>query len=114
MKQEIPTIIITVEKQKYIFNVPTCFQRFIKDHRQKFPKGSSFFFTKTTTEALAGLSGFMLTIYEAKLCEDSKLFVSNSMYHYLEQVRYKMGFKILPYSYSNLLTNETRTGVRTI
>lgn len=63
LKQEIPTIIFTIEKQKYIFNMPTCFQRFIKDHKQKFPKGSVIFFTKTSTETLAGLSGFMLTIF---------------------------------------------------
>jgi len=63
LKQEIPTIILTIEKQKYIFNMPTCFQRFIKDHKQKFPKGSAIFFTKTSTETLAGLNGFMLSIF---------------------------------------------------
>jgi len=36
------------------------------------------------------------------------------MYKYLEEVRYKMGFKILPYSYSNLFSKETRTGIKNI
>lgn len=56
----------------------------------------------------------MLTIFESKLCQDTKLYVSDAMYHYLEQVRYKMGFKILPYSYSNLLSKETRSGVKNV
>lgn len=43
--------------------MPTCFQRFIKDHKQKFPKGSNIFFTKANSDTLAGLSGFMLTIF---------------------------------------------------
>lgn len=114
LKQGIPTIILTIEKNKYLFNFPSCFQRFIKDHRQKFPKGSHIFFTKTTTDTLAGLSGFLLTIFESKICQDTKLYVSDELYHYLEQVRYKMGFKILPYSYSNLFSKETRTGIREV
>lgn len=112
LRQEIPTIILTIEKQKYIFNFPTCFQRFIKDHRQKFPKGPVIFFTKASADTLAGLSGFMLTIFESKLCEDTKLYLPDSIYRYLEQLRYKMGFKVLPYSYSNLLSGESRRGVR--
>jgi len=94
--------------------MPTCFQRFIKDHKQKFPKGSAIFFTKTSTETVAGLNGFMLSIFESKFCEDTKLYVSDEMYKYLEEVRYKMGFKILPYSYSNLFSKETRTGIKNI
>ena len=114
LKQEIPTIILTIDKEKYIFNMPTCFQRFIKDHRQKFPKGSNIFFTKASTDTLAGLSGFMLTIFESGYSVDSKLFLSDKIYQYMEEMRYKMGFKILPYSYSNLFSKETRTGLRSI
>lgn len=94
--------------------MPTCFQRFIKDHKQKFPKGSVIFFTKINTETLAGLSGFMLSIFESKFCQDSKLYVSDEMFKYLEEVRYKMGFKILPYSYTNLFSGQTRTGIKNI
>ena len=36
------------------------------------------------------------------------------MYNYMEEMRYKMGFKMLPYSYSNLFSHETRTGVREV
>ena len=112
LRQDIPTIILTVEKQKYVFNMPTCFQRFIKDHKQKFPKASNIFFTKTNTDTLAGLSGTLLTIFENKFCQDTKLYVSDELFQYLEQIRYKMGFKILPYSYSNLFSAQTRTGIK--
>ena len=114
LKQEVPTIILTIEKEKYIFNMPTCFQRFIKDHKQKFPKGSNIFFTKASTDTLAGLSGFMLTLFESKFCVDTKLFLSDEIYEYLEEMRYKMGFKILPYSYSHLFSHQTRTGLSDI
>ena len=71
LKQDIPTIILTVDhldRQKYVFNMPSCLQRFIKDHKQKFPKASNIFFTKVNTSTLAGLSDFMLTIFKNKLC----------------------------------------------
>lgn len=61
----------------------SCFQRFIKDHRQKFPSGARLFFTRANTDTLAGLSGFMLTIFENKNCQDSKLFVPDTLYDYL-------------------------------
>lgn len=83
LNQEVPTIILTIDKQKYIFNMASCFQRFIKDHRQKFPSGSNIFFTKANTDTLAGLSGFMLTIFENKNCQDTKLFVNDALYEYL-------------------------------
>lgn len=114
LNQEVPTIILTIEKQKYIFNMASCFQRFIKDHKQKFPSGSRIFFTKSNTDTLAGLSGFMLTIFENKNCQDTKLYVNNELYEYLEEIRYKMGFKMLPYSYTNLYSEQSRSGVANI
>lgn len=113
-KQEVPTLILTIDKDKYIFNIPSCFQRFIRDHKQKFPKGSNIFFTKASADTIAGLSGFMLTIFQSGICVDTKLFLNEELYCYMEEMRYKMGFKILPYSYSNLFSHETRTGVREI
>ena len=62
-KQQVPTIILTIDKKKYVFNIPSGFQRFIKDHKQKFPKGSKIFFTKASSDTMAGLNGFMLTIF---------------------------------------------------
>lgn len=56
----------------------------------------------------------MLSIFESKFCQDSKLYVSDEMFKYLEEVRYKMGFKILPYSYTNLFSGQTRTGIKNI
>lgn len=61
--QEIPTIIIHTDNKKFIFNVPTCFQRFTKEHSLKFPKGGHYFFTKVSSSTIAGLNGFMLTIF---------------------------------------------------
>jgi hypothetical protein len=114
LRQPIPTIILSIEKQRYMFNIPASMQRFIREHRQRFPKGPTIFFTRATTDALGGLGGYLLTTFENKLCEDTKLYVQDELYRYLEEVRHTMGFKILPFSYCNLATKQSRTGVRRI
>ena len=83
LSQPIPSIIITIDKAKYIVNIPSCFQRFIRVHKNRFPKGGKYFFTKTATSTIAGLSGLMLTIFESEYCVDSKLFVDRIMFNYL-------------------------------
>jgi hypothetical protein len=41
----------------------------------------------------------MLTMFENGFAFDSKLYCDEKMYEYLEAMRYKMGFKLMPYSY---------------
>ncbi len=38
-------------------------------------------------------------MFENGFALDSKLYVDEKMYEYLEAIRYKMGFKLIPYSY---------------
>jgi hypothetical protein len=81
--QEIPSIVVSTETTKYIFNVPSTFQRFLKDHKFKLGKGFNYFFTKSSAQSMAGLNGYMLTIFEAGAI-DSKLYLNKAMYEYLE------------------------------
>lgn len=97
--QELPTILITIQNQKYIVNMPECFQRFNKEHRFKFPKASNMFFTKVDANSVAGLFGFMLSLFQADNVWDTKLFLNPQLYDYFEEIRYQMGFKILAYSF---------------
>ncbi len=53
----------------------------------------------------------MLTMFEHGFATDSKMYVDDKMYEYLEAMRYKMGFKLMPYSYCSW-TGEKRLGIR--
>jgi hypothetical protein len=97
--QELPTIIVTIQNQKYIINAPECFQRFTREHRFKFPKASNIFFTKVAASSVAGLFGFMLTLFEGGNAWDTKMYLQPRLFDYFEEVRYQMGFKILGYSF---------------
>jgi hypothetical protein len=78
----------------------------------KFQKGARIFFTKTSTETIAGLTGMMLTMFEnGSAATDTKMYVDDKMYDYLESMRYKMGFKFMLYSYCSW-SGEKRLGIR--
>ena len=99
LKQEVPAVLITTDTNRYLFNVPSGYQRYTKDHKTKFPVGGRFFFTKTNTATVTGLTGLLLTMFHLKGCEGLKLFTDEKMFRYIEELRYKMGFKAGPLSY---------------
>ena len=99
LKQEVPAILITTDNNRYLFNVPPSYQRFTKEHKSKFPGGGRFFFTKTNTSAITGLTGLMLTMVSHGAASGIKLYADEKMFRYMEELRYKMGFKALPLSY---------------
>lgn len=99
LKQEVPSIIITTDKNKYLFNVPSAFQRFTREHGQKFPFGARFFFTKTSVSSITGLTGLLLSMYSQSFNNPVKLYTDEKMFKYMEELRYKMGFKALISSY---------------
>ena len=69
------------------------------------------FFTKVASGSVAGLYGYMLTLFEGGNAWDTKMFVPPQLYDYFEEVRYQMGFKILGYSYVDW-NGRCRRGVR--
>lgn len=99
LKQEIPTILITTDTNKYVFNVPSSFQRFTRENRIKLPTMAHYFFTKSTTATITGLTGLLLSLYERGDSCHSKLYLDDKLYNYMDELRYKMGFKVVPISY---------------
>lgn len=59
--QDFPSIIVNCDDARYVFNVPSTFQRFYRDHKIYLRKISNHFFTKTSAQTIAGLNGLMLT-----------------------------------------------------
>ena len=53
----------------------------------------------------------MLTMFEHGFATDSKMYVDEKMYEYLEAMRYKMRFKLMPYSYCSW-GGQNRLGIR--
>ena len=99
LKQEVPAVLITTENNKYLFNVTSSYQRFTKEHKTKFPTGGRFFFTKTATSNITGLTGLILTLFHFHSSEGIKLYTDEKMFKYMEELRYKMGYKAAPLSY---------------
>lgn len=99
LKQEIPTILITTDNNKYLFNVPSSFQRFTREHRIKMPVGAYYFFTRSNTATITGLTGLLLTMFDRGDSCKTKLYLDEKLFKYMEELRYKMGFKVSPISY---------------
>jgi hypothetical protein len=99
LKQEVPAVVITTDTNRYLFNVPSSFQRFTKEHKSRFPAGARFFFTKTSTATITGLTGLILTMFHMGFTNGIKLFTNEKMFRYMEELRYKVGFKAAPLSY---------------
>ncbi len=106
--QEVPTILITTDSNRYVFNVPSSFQRFTRENKIKLPTMAHYFFTKTHTHALTGLSGLLLTLYDRGDSCNSRLYLDQQLFRYMEELRYKMGFKVVPISYCTWQGNNRR------
>ena len=83
LKQEIPTVLITTDTNKYMFNVPPSFQRYTRDNKIKFPIGANYFFTKATTNTITGLTGLLLTMYDEGASCNSKLYLNDRLFQYM-------------------------------
>lgn len=83
LKQDIPTILISTDNNKYLFNVPSSFQRFTKDHRIGMPTGAYYFFTKSNTAAITGLTGLLLTLFERGGSCKTKLYLDEKLFQYM-------------------------------
>jgi hypothetical protein len=58
-----------------------------------------YFFTKSTTSTITGLTGLLLTMYERGDSCNTKLYLDDKLYQYMDELRYKMGYKVVPISY---------------
>jgi hypothetical protein len=63
------------------------------------PSMAHYFFTKASTATITGLTGLLLTLYDRGESCNSRLYVDEKLFHYFEELRYKMGFKVVPISY---------------
>ena len=60
---------------------------------------SHYFFTKAQTNTITGLTGLLLTMYERGDSCNTRLYFDEKLFQYMEELRYKMGFKVAPISY---------------
>jgi hypothetical protein len=58
-----------------------------------------YFFTKSNTTTITGLTGLLLTMYERGDSCNTRLYLDDKLFQYMEELRYKMGFKVVPISY---------------
>lgn len=105
-------MILTYESKKYVFNVPESFQRFITQNGAKFSKESHIYFTRLSTDNTSGVFGLMLTLFENKLCFNTKFYGPPGLSNFLGSLKSMMGFKILPYSGYDFVTREKLLGIK--
>lgn len=61
----LPSILVWADERTYLFNVFDGFQRACNEHKVKVTKVSQIWATRTSSEALAGLPGLLLTLQGA-------------------------------------------------
>jgi hypothetical protein len=102
--------LITTDSNKYLFNVPSSYQRFTRENRIKLPTMAHYFFTKSTTATITGLTGLLLTMFDRGDSCNSRLYLDEKLFKYMEELRYKMGFKVVPISYCSW-SGRSRKGI---
>jgi len=112
-KEVVPCLALSIENQKYFFNIPDSFQRYFKEHSIKFPKGAKIFLSQLSSNHITGLFGLILTLNAQGLAEDTQIFGPPGLSEYLDNVRFLIGHRILPFSiYDFFNQNEKLLGIK--
>ena len=73
----------------------------------------SIFFTKYNSEAMGGIISTMLDIFSQNKSYGTSFYTNESMFKYLEELKYFLGYRILPFSYCNMFSpNNVKLGLK--
>ena len=64
------------------------------------PHYGNFFFTKICPTSMAGLTGYLLGIYQFLDYSKLRLYLEDRLYNYMEDMRYLSGHRMLAVSYA--------------
>lgn len=107
-KEPIPGIVLSIENQKYFFNIPDSFQRYFKEHAVRFPKGGKIFLTQLSSDHITGLFGLILTLNAQGLADNSQIFGPPGFCKYLDSIRFLIGHRVLPFSIYDFYNNHEK------
>jgi ribonuclease Z len=107
-KEQIPCIILSIENQKYFFNIPDSFQRYFKEHSVRFPKGGKIFLTQLSSDHITGLFGLILTLNAQGLADNSQIFGPPGFCKYIDSIRFLIGHRVLPFSLYDFYNNHEK------
>lgn len=108
-RQRVPSVVIQVDNQSYIFNVPETLQRFVKEHGVKFTSKMNIFFTGTTPHHISGMLGLSLTLFEHGLSTGTKLFGPDGVVTFFRNLKFLCGIKFSTYSMTSMYRNTKET-----
>lgn len=112
----VPSVLITIQKNQFLFNVIPTLLRHRKNHKLNLYNSFHIFFTKNHIEAIGGLTNLLLFRSAAEhsnkiVANKVHIFADKQIYNYLEKLRFKLGYKILRTSYCQFDGIRKRIGV---
>lgn len=108
IKQPIHCIALSIESQRYFFNIPEAFQRFFREHSLKFTKGNKIFLSQLSSDHTAGMFGFVLTLDAQGSAEGAQIFGPPGLCQYLDSTRFLMGHRLVSYSIYDFFNNQRK------
>ena len=107
-KQPIPAIVLTVDSQKYLFNVNESYQRFFRQHSQKISKGTKIFVSQLSTDHISGLFGLLLTFQEQGFTENMQIYGPPGLSSYFLNIFFLNEKWLTPFSVYDFCNNHTK------
>ena len=106
-----PSVLISTEKERYMFNIGEGMQRMCTEHKVRMGKLNNIFLTQLTAETLGGLPGMILTTSDSG---KSKLTVHgpdgiqqylHATRHFLQRPNFQLDFRNVSQQKTNFVTD---------
>lgn len=113
---KVPTVILSIYKTQFLFNVIPTLLRHRKNHRINLYNSSYIFFTKNSIETVGGLLNYLLFrsgVENSNSVTANKvnIFADRQIFNYLQKVRFKLGYKVLRTSFCQWDEPRQRIGI---
>lgn len=106
--QEFPYLLLLLDSQYYIFNIPPLYQRFFKYKNFKTHRSSRIFFTRLASGSFDGLFGYISSFTANNVNYNTKIYGPLKMNDYLYRRRFSLGWHSLKYSAFNFNMNKSK------
>ena len=101
--EPIPSIFLSFSKHTYIFNVQENHSRYLaRHHFLNYRVPLNIFFTKADIHTVGGIVTVLRELTQRKFSFKCRLYTHSTIYEYLEDLRKKLGYIMLNYSFFNL------------
>lgn len=111
-RQPVPFILLNIDTQKYVFNIPDGCQRFLSTYKMNPLRDTNFFVTKLDSDHFDGLFGLVQTMFANKQSENCKIYGPLHITELIARVKELMvvGYCLLNFSVHDFYTSKQIQG----